>query len=74
MFLFSGTFFPIDAYPEPLRMLVQLTPLYQGVELLRGLAVGLVQPGMLGNVLYLLAMGLVGLAIVSRRVGRLLLR
>ena len=33
MFLFSGTFYPIDAYPEALRVLVQLTPLYQGVDL-----------------------------------------
>jgi lipooligosaccharide transport system permease protein len=74
MFLFSGTFFPVEAYPEALRVLVQLSPLYQGVELLRGLAVGVVGPGLLGNVLYLLVMGLAGLAVVSRRVGRLLIR
>jgi lipooligosaccharide transport system permease protein len=74
LFLFSGTFFPIDAYPEALRGLVQLTPLYQGVELLRSLAVGAVGPGILVHVAYLFVMGLAGLAIVSRRVGRLLLR
>jgi lipooligosaccharide transport system permease protein len=74
MFLFSGTFFPVDAYPEPLQVIVGLSPLYQGVELLRGLAVGVVGPGMLGNVLYLMVMGLAGLAVVSRRVGRLLIR
>ena len=28
MFLFSGTFFPIEVYPEPLQWVVQLTPLY----------------------------------------------
>ena len=41
MFLFSGTFYPIDAYPAALRLVVQLTPLYQGVDLLRSLAVGI---------------------------------
>ena len=45
MFLFSGTFFPIDAYPEALRIVVQLTPLYQGVDLLRSLAVGHLRAG-----------------------------
>ena len=33
MFLFSGTFYPIDAYPPALQLVVQLTPLYQGVDL-----------------------------------------
>src|SRR5690349_11427320 len=42
MFLFSGTFFPLDSFPEPARILIQLTPLYQGVDLLRTLAVGVV--------------------------------
>ena len=73
MFLFSGTFFPVDAYPDALRVIVQLSPLYQGVELLRGLTVGVVHPGMLGHVLYLGLMGLAGLFVVARRVGRLLL-
>jgi lipooligosaccharide transport system permease protein len=74
LFLFSGTFFPVEAYPEALRLVVQLTPLYHGVELLRGLAVGAVDGGLLVHVAYLAAMGLAGLAVVSRRVGRLLLR
>jgi lipooligosaccharide transport system permease protein len=74
LFLFSGTFFPVEAYPEALRVIVQLTPLFHGVELLRSLAVGAVEPGLLVHVAYLAAMGLIGLAVVSRRVGRLLLR
>ncbi len=40
MFLFSGTFYPIDAYPEALQVFVRLTPLYQGVDLIRSLTVG----------------------------------
>jgi lipooligosaccharide transport system permease protein len=74
LFLFSGTFFPVEAYPDALRLLVQLTPLYHGVQLLRSLAVGAVDAGTLVHVAYLAAMGIAGLAVVSRRVGRLLLR
>lgn len=74
MFLFSGTFYPLDAYPEPLRLLVQLTPLYHGVDLLRSLAVGVVGPGALVHVAYLSVMGVAGLLVVSRRLDKLLLR
>ena len=74
LFLFSGTFYPIEAYPEPLRVLVQLTPLYQGVDMLRSLAVGHVDWGLLVHVVYLTAMGVGGLLIVSRRLDRLLLK
>ena len=74
MFLFSGTFFPLDTLPEGVRLLVQLTPLYHGVDLLRGLAVGVVGPETLVHVVYLTVMGLIGLAIVSRRLDRLLLK
>ena len=33
LFLFSATFFPIETYPPALQVIVQLTPLYQGVDL-----------------------------------------
>jgi lipooligosaccharide transport system permease protein len=74
MFLFSATFFPLETYPEPLRVVVQLTPLYHGVDLLRGLTVGHLGLDSLIHVAYLTAMGIVGLAIVSRRLDKLLLR
>jgi lipooligosaccharide transport system permease protein len=74
LFLFSGTFDPLDAYPEALRFLVQLTPLYQGVDLLRALVVGHLDASLLVHVAYLAAMGLIGLAIVARRLDRLLLK
>ena len=35
LFLFSATFFPITAYPTWLRTLVEITPLYRGVHMLR---------------------------------------
>jgi lipooligosaccharide transport system permease protein len=74
MFLFSGTFYPIDAYPEALRIFVQLTPLYQGVDLLRSLAVGHLDALLLGHVAYLAIMGIAGLYLVSRRLDKLLLK
>jgi lipooligosaccharide transport system permease protein len=74
MFLFSGTFFPLDSFPEAARILIQLTPLYHGVDLLRGLSVGVVGPETLVHVGYLTLIGLLGMAVVSRRLDRLLLK
>ncbi len=74
LFLFSGTFYPVTTYPEPIRLLVELTPLFHGVDLVRGLTTGALGPGMLVDVAYLTVMGLVGLAITSRRLERLLLK
>jgi len=74
MFLFSGTFFPLDSFPEFARILIQLTPLYHGVDLLRGLSVGVVGPETLVHVGYLTLIGLLGMAVVSRRLDRLLLK
>ena len=74
MFLFSGTFYPLTAYPEALRIAVQLTPLWQGVDMIRALATGAVDLGILWHVAYLTALGFAGLAVVSRRLDRLLLK
>src|SRR5580700_5332956 len=74
MFLFSATFYPLGVYPRPIQLIVDCTPLYQGIALLRGLTLGYVGPGLLWHVLYLAAMGVTGLAIAGRRISRLLLR
>jgi lipooligosaccharide transport system permease protein len=73
MFLFSATFYPLSVYPRPLQILVECTPLYQGVVVLRGLTLGVVGPGLLVPVAYLAVMGTVGLLIAGRRIKRLLL-
>ena len=73
LFLFSATFYPIETYPEALRVIVQLTPLYQGVDLIRSLTVGAISPILLFHVAYLLVMGFAGLFVVSRRLDKLLL-
>ncbi len=40
LFLFSGTFFPLEQLPEAVRGLAWLTPLFHGVSLTRALAIG----------------------------------
>ena len=67
MFLFSATFFPLETYPEPMRAIVQLTPLYHGVSLLRGLTTGVVTPWLLVDVVYLLALLVAGLTVATLR-------
>jgi lipooligosaccharide transport system permease protein len=73
LFLFSATFFPITAYPEPVRILVELTPLYRGVDLVRSLMTGVVGWNVVIDVVYLTLLGLAGLFVASRRLERLLL-
>jgi lipooligosaccharide transport system permease protein len=73
MFLFSATFFPVTAYPAAVRWVVELTPLYRGVVLCRELTTGALSWGSAFSVVYLVAMGLVGLMIVGRRLDKLLL-
>ena len=73
LFLFSATFFPLSTYTRPMQLVVQCTPLYHGVALIRSLTLGDVSLGLLGHVAYLTAMGVVGLVITGRRLARLLL-
>ena len=40
LFLFSGTFFPVESLPEAIRPLAWVTPLYHGSALTRGLSLG----------------------------------
>jgi len=74
MFLFSATFYPLGVYPRPIQLVVDCTPLYQGIALLRGLTLGVVGPGLLWHVLYLTVMATVGLAIAGWRISKLLLK
>lgn len=73
MFLFSTTFYPLSTYPRWLQVVVECTPLYQGVTLVRGLTLGQVGPGMVGHAAYLAALGVAALAVAARRVRILLL-
>jgi lipooligosaccharide transport system permease protein len=73
MFLFSATFFPVTAFDGVLRWVIEATPLYRGVVLCRELTTGAVSWDSLISVVYLLAMGTIGLMVVSRRLGKMLL-
>jgi lipooligosaccharide transport system permease protein len=44
LFLFGGAFFPITRLPVVLQWLAQVTPLYHGVALARGLTLGRLAP------------------------------
>jgi lipooligosaccharide transport system permease protein len=72
LFLFSGSFFPIDVYPSALQWVVKVSPLYHGNELLRGLTLGMVDWTMLVHAAFLIVMGVVSGAIASRRLDRML--
>lgn len=74
MFLFSATFYPLSTYSPVLQWVVRCTPLYQGVSLLRGMALGTVGWSALAAVAYLGSMGTLGLLVAGRRVGTLLLK
>ncbi|GAA2690546.1 ABC transporter permease [Actinoplanes palleronii] len=72
LFLFSGTFVPATGYPLVLRWLVELSPLYRSVDLIRGISLGSVGWPQLIDVLYLLALFAIGLTIAGHRMTKLL--
>ena len=74
MFLFSATFYPLTTYPEPLQWVVQATPLYHGVAMVRDLMLGQVGAEMVVHIGYLVVMGAVGTVWTAGRVEKLLLR
>ncbi len=74
MFLFSATFYPLSTYPSAVGAVVRWTPLYQAVDVQRALVLGHLRLGLLANIGYLVAMGVVGVLVAGRRLGRLLLK
>ncbi len=73
MLLFSATFFPLSDYGG-WSWVVQLSPLYHGVVVVRGCSVGELEWSMLGNLAVLAAIAVVGVATISCRIDHLLLR
>lgn len=72
LFLFSGTFFPINLYPHWLSIVVTFSPLYQSAALLRGFSLGVLSPVLVVHALYLATMGAVALVVANRRFRRIL--
>lgn len=68
MFLFSGTFFPVAQLPVVFEQIAYVTPLWHGVSLTRGLALGDLDPFLaLVNVGYLGALLFVGVWLARRQ-------
>ncbi len=74
MFLFSGTFFPISVYPQPIQLAMELTPLFHAVGLLRGLATGLLGWHELWDLAYLVAFGAIAMWIALNRLEQRLIK
>jgi lipooligosaccharide transport system permease protein len=67
VFLFSGTFFPVSQLPTVLEWVAYATPLWHGVALSRGLALGTLDGGAaLLHVGYLALWVAVGVALAAR--------
>jgi lipooligosaccharide transport system permease protein len=63
LFLFSGTFFPIEQLPAVIRPIAWVTPLWHGVDLIRQLTLGRVDlPLAIAHVVILFAFVAVGVA------------
>lgn len=75
MFLFSGTFFPVETLPAAARAVAYVTPLWHGADLCRALVLGGATPlRSLGHVAYLGAWTLAGLVAGRRTYARRLAR
>jgi len=74
LFLFSGTFFPIDQLPPIVQPIAYLTPLYHGVTLTRGLALETITPAQLVlSTGYLVVVAIAGTFLFDRALRRRLL-
>ena len=74
MFLFSGSFFPIKVFPGWVQRIIELFPLWQAIQLVRGLTLGIFNVGMLSHILYFLVMITGGLYFTTKRLNALFMR
>ena len=74
MFMFSGTFYPVDVYPAPIAAAVKCLPLWHGIEMLRDLNAGAVSWLTAGHALYFVVLAMLGVWVVSLRLKALFLR
>jgi len=71
LFMFSGVFFPIDRLPSAVQWIAEVSPLYHGVQLVRGFALGELDPWVammhLGFLLVLFTTGFLAARYTFRR-------
>lgn len=72
LFLFSATFYPLSQYGD-YAWVVQFSPLYHGVELVRAANLGAWDSSILAHVGVLFALTVIGMTVAARRIERLLL-
>jgi lipooligosaccharide transport system permease protein len=71
LFLFSGTFFPLSNLPDQVQWVAWLTPLFHGVQLIRGLVLGSLDwVAAPIHVAYLLVMLGIGVVLADRNLRR----
>lgn len=73
MFLFSATFYPVSSYGD-WQWVVQISPLYHGVAMMRSLNLGEWSWAFCGHLAVLVAMALFGVSVTARRIENLLLK
>lgn len=74
MFLFSGTFYPLDIYPGWIQTLIQALPLWHAIELERAFMLGNLGWGLLGHVVYFMVMIVAGLFFTTKRLTSLFIK
>lgn len=74
MFMLSATFFPIEVYPQGVQWVIQALPLWHGVDMIRQLTTGLIQPSIWLHLLYFVVMIVLGLWFTTARLRVLFLR
>lgn len=73
LFLFSGTFYPTTIYPAWAQAVIEWTPLYESVVLLRDLTLGEISSDLIWRASYLALLGIAGIWVSGRRIRDLLL-
>ena len=74
MFLFSGSFYPLDVFHEWLQTIIRLFPLAHAIDLVRGLTLGNISWALVGHAMYFVVMIVVGLFFTTRRLNALFMR
>lgn len=72
LFVLSTTFFALDVYPSWAQPIVQATPLYHGIDLIRDLARGTVDISAIGHLVYLTATVVLMRSLAAKRLKTLL--
>jgi lipooligosaccharide transport system permease protein len=74
MFLFSGSFYPLDVFPEWLQTMIRIFPLAHAIDLVRGLTLGNISWALAGHAMYFVVMIVIGLFFTTRRLNALFMR